>query len=195
MKRPAPRKKRAKRTLPKKTVLPLKAAQNRAVRLVYVNPGDYSKTVAGLLKKLLKQKKNVIYISLTRPYASLASTLQKEKIDVKKLFVIECVSGPNCGAERGVCLESVQNLTSLSMAVAEAVKSSKSQNNFLVLDAVTSLSVYHDSETVSKFLYHLVNKIRILDIEGFLLSYGNDLDPLVEEFLNAYLESALDLRN
>ncbi len=58
--------------------------------LYIVNPENYFKKISSILKKELKNE-TLIYVTTNKPYSSLVTLFEKEKIR-NKIFYVDCIS-------------------------------------------------------------------------------------------------------
>ena len=125
-----------------------------------------------------------IYVTINRPYGSLVETLKRNGIDTEKLFFIDCITRTVGGkpevTENCLFIASPQNLTELGLALAQAMEMMKERGNkFLLLDSLSTLLIYNNTETVARFSHFLTTKIRLSKLKGiFLLVEREDEDLL-----------------
>jgi hypothetical protein len=68
-----------------------------------------------------------------------------------------------------------------------------SKNKSLFVDSISTLLIYNRAETVSKFLHFLTGKIRVLNLNGVLLSTEKELDPEFADQLEQFVDKTVDL--
>ena len=165
--------------------------------LFIVNAEDYLETNIAILNEVLKQEDTVgVYVTLNRPYASLIKILEKNNVKTDKLFFLDCIT-KTLGAEKEekqcLFLENPQNLTNIAIAIDEIVKAIPSKNKSLFFDTMSTLLIYNKTGTVSKFLHFLTGKIRVLNLNGVLLSTEKELDPELADQLDQFVDKTIDL--
>ena len=163
--------------------------------LLIVNSENYLDTNIAILKEVTKKSVGV-YITLNRPYSSLVPLLEHKKVNTKKIFFIDCVTKTVGGKEEGenvIYLENAQGLTNLCMTIVEAVKALPGENKFLILDTLATLSVYNSEGSVSKFVHFLTNKMRMLKLNGVLLSAEKEMDLKLAKQLEPFVDKTVDI--
>ena len=167
------------------------------IYLFTVNAKEYLNTNIAILKEVVKRDDAAgIYVTLNRPYASLTKILQRNDVNTDRIFFIDGTTkiiGETKKAENVFYVESPQNLTALSVTITEAVEALPSKNKFLILDALTTLTIYNSTATVSRFLHFLTNRMRILKLDGILLSIEKELNPVIAEQLEQFIDKVIDL--
>jgi len=166
------------------------------VALFIINAREYLETNMTILRNITKNDATGIYVTINRPYDSLKKMLQQSNADTKRIFFIDCITktlGHCEEAENVLYLESSQNLTGLSIAIAEAIKALPGENKFLILDSLTALVIYNPAGAISKFLHYLTSKMRMLKLRGILFSIGKEVDPKIAEQLQQFVDKVIDL--
>jgi len=72
-----------------------------------------------------------------------------------------------------VFINSPQNLTAISIAVNEAIKSMKGKR-MLFFDSLSILMIYNDASTLGKFSNFLLNKMRASDVDTVMIALESD---------------------
>ncbi len=174
----------------------MKDLRKQGVILFLINSGQYLDINTTILKSLVSDESSGIYVTLNRPYESLVEMLKESKINTERIFFIDCITkiaGKGKEAKNVLYLDSPQNLTSLSLIIEEAGKALPSGSRFMVLDALTTLTVYNSTETVLKFLHFLTNKIRIMRLDGVLLSVNKELEPMIQEQVEQFVDKIINM--
>jgi len=165
--------------------------------LFVINTEDYLEKNIAILNEVLKQEDAiVIYITLNRPYSALKKILEKNNINTDKLFFIDCITKTlDAEKEEKQCLflENPRNLTNLAIAIDEIISAVPSKNKSLFVDSMSTLLIYNRVEMVSKFMHVLTGKIRVLNLNGVLISTEKELDPELDDQLNLLVDKTVDL--
>lgn len=155
--------------------------------LSVIKPEKYFEGVMKLLGK--EKSKNIIYVTTNKPYSFLVNSFKKKRINPDKIFFIDCISkqvNKNIEkAENCVFIGSPQNLTSLSIAVNEAISNIKGKK-ILFLDSLSVLLVYNDANTIGKFSNFLLNKMRASDVDTLMLALESDMDKDVIKQIESF---------
>jgi hypothetical protein len=96
-----------------------------------------------------------------------------------KLFYIDCIS-KRVGAkinkdEKCVFIDGPQALTSVSIALSEAVNVIKGPKTVL-LDSISALLTHNDIITVGRFVTMIMNKMRVLAIDTIFIVLQDDFN-------------------
>ncbi len=148
------------------------------VVLMISNAESYSLVQIGLIDVFsLKKDLPGIYITINKPYEVLRDMLSKKKIDCGKIKFIDAISrmvgSETPDKDRCIYVESPGDLTELMVAIEESVKAVEG-NKFLVLDSISTLAIYNDTEAVEKLVHALAGKLREWDVKGIFLSIEAD---------------------
>ena len=162
-----------------------------------LNSEDYLEKNIAILSEVLKQEDAVgVYVTLNRPYSVLTKILEKNNINTDKLFFIDCItkkSGTENEEKKCIFLENPQNLTNITIAIEEVMSTIQSKNKSLFVDPLSTLLIYNRGETISKFLHFLTGKIRVLNLNGVLLSTEKELDSEFADQLEQFVDKTVDL--
>ena len=142
---------------------------------------------------IVKMKLCGIYVTLNRPYPSISTFLEKDNIDVSKLFFVDCTGNnlaKNIKTDKCNFLNNSQSLTELSLTITKLINLGKF--DFLFLDSISTLLVYNNLETTEKFMHYLINKLRVLNIGGVMISLNEDksnkLIPVISQFCDKIIK-------
>ena len=165
--------------------------------LFVMNTEDYLEKNMAILKEVLKQEDSVgVYVTLNRPYSVLIKILEKNNINTDKLFFIDCITktlGIENAEKKCLFLENPQNLTNITIAIEEIMRTIPSKNKSLFFDPLSTLLIYNQTETVSKFLHFLTGKIRVLNLNGILLSTEKELGSEFADQMEQFVDKTVDL--
>ena len=141
-----------------KTTLKKELAKNSIILLVVPNK-DYNKIILREVKKL--KGKNICYVTTNKGHSALVNDFEKNKIDTKKFFFIDCVTStilkpkitpPNCAL-----VSAPRALTELSLAINKFVDI---HFPLIFIDSLSTLLVYHSPKVLTNFVHSLSTKVR-----------------------------------
>ena len=165
--------------------------------LFIINAEDYLETNLAILNEVLKPKDAVsVYVTLNRPYSVLIKILEKNNISTDKMFFIDGITktlGSEKEEKKCLFLENSQNLTNIAISIDEIMSAIPSKNKSLFVDSMSTLLIYNKVGTVSKFLHFLTGKIRVLNLNGILLSTEKELDSEFADQLEQFVDKTVDL--
>jgi hypothetical protein len=159
---------------------------------IILSKKDYNKRVMEILKILVnKNKFRGAYIALNKPYKELIKNMKKNGINYKNVLFIDCVtkkqkSIPNC-----VFLRSAESLTHMGICLEPIYKIDGPE--FIFLDSLNALSVYHGNKEVVKFARSLIEKVREHDMVGIFVGLHGETDDKVIDELATVSDDIIDL--
>lgn len=160
----------------------LKKVKKKEIVLILSTEKKYLKTnlkILDILTNSLKEKG--IYVTVNRPFDSLTELLEKNKINTKNIFFIDAITLTVVGEAKEVpnCLfiNSPNSLTELGIALGEAFKAMKTKTDrFIFFDSLSTLLIYNQSKSVTKFAHFLTGRMREWKIKGVLISLQKNVD-------------------
>lgn len=135
------------------------------------------KAVLASLMDILASKNGMggVYLSITKPSESIIAAITESGIDSRDIFFIDCISlmAGKMQAEKSdkvVYVENPSSLEEISMYLDRMLDRVVSPNKFLFLDSVSSLLIYNTDKSVKEFTHYLINKIRLEQLMGVILT-------------------------
>jgi KaiC/GvpD/RAD55 family RecA-like ATPase len=151
---------------------------------------EYFKSVINILKKDVKTK-NIIYITTNKPYKYLMNLLNEEKINTESILVIDCISNQlsesGDASKRCVFLESPQNISGLSIAISQAIKSLAGEAT-VIFDSLSTLLIYNNEEVIGKFSNFIINKMQQTNISSVFFVIESDMDKKVMGVISSFVD-------
>ena len=161
------------------------------VILNIMDPNKYFDGIVKILKKNPSQK-NVIYVTTNKPYATIVNSLKSKSIKTENILFIDCISkqikqDTSKEADNCIYIGSPQNLTAISIAVNESIKSMKGKK-MLLLDSLSILLIYNDANTIGKFSNFLLNKMRAADVDTVVLALESDANKDIIKQIESFVD-------
>jgi len=165
--------------------------------VLFVIPADkYLASSMEILKYYCNEKKAAcIYVTVNKPYTNLMKILETKKINTQKMFVIDAitpVSAKSQEYDNAVLIGSPKGLTDISISATSAVKSIPGSDKFLFFDSLSTLLIYNDVGSVTKFIHFLVNKMKEWNISGAILTLEKETDPKMLSQLEHFVDRVID---
>jgi KaiC/GvpD/RAD55 family RecA-like ATPase len=158
----------------------------------------YVSTNLEILKQYINNRKcYCVYITVNKPYAALMKLLQQEKIDTSKCFFIDAITPTSAGMQRAgnaVFIGNPKGLTNISIAAAGAVKSMPKGHRLLFLDSISTLILYNDTGSVTKFSHFLINKMKEWDCSGAIISLEKETDEKMISQLSQFVDRVVEVK-
>lgn len=165
---------------------------NEGITLVISSADTYNNTNKDITKKLTGKKVPGIYVALNKPYFSLKKQFQENDINTDLIIFIDGSTASIKEKETGVIfINSPNNLTDLSIAITEAANKIPSEKKFVIIDSISTLIVYNELGTVSRFVHFLMNKIRSLNLTGVIISLEGELETQLESKLKSFADDVI----
>jgi hypothetical protein len=176
----------------------LEALEDDQIVLVVVRAEEYLKINLEILSYLVKKKSNeCVYITLNRPYDNLVTLFEKNKIDPGKFFFIDTISesigGKTPEGQNVIFISSPHGLTEISISLNKAIDSLKGKNKFLFFDSISTLLVYNQAGTVTKFAHFLIGKMRALRLKGIFISLEKETEEHLVNQMSQFVDKVITL--
>ncbi|MBU2477020.1 hypothetical protein KKG83_06125 [Candidatus Micrarchaeota archaeon] len=174
--------------------------KKKEIVLILSDEKKYLDTNLKVLKSLANElKEKGIYVTVNRPFESLQSLLMENKINTKNIFFIDAItltiSGqakevPNC-----MFINSPNSLTELGIALGEAFNAMKQkEDRFIFFDSLSTLLIYNQSKSVSKFAHFLTGKMREWKIKGVLISLQKNTDERLIAQVSQFCDRIIEVK-
>lgn len=165
---------------------------NDRILLVNISPSKYSDITKEIFHIMSKSGGYWIYVSVNKPFVALKDSFIRNKIDIGGIFFIDMTSKPVGGIKKDancLYLGDPHDLTSVSIAIDQAVTSIKAKNKFIVFDTVNTLLNYNNESMVIRFMHSLIGKMRLWGAKGILLSV--DMDDRITAQLSQFCDKRI----
>ena len=150
--------------------------------LLMLKKEKYEEAYLELTKKLLKDFKKGIYITVNKESSELIDEMKEEEIDTSKIKFIDAVSemvDDEAEEPENISFVSSPNeLVELEIAISDAIE--EIECGFLIFDSLTTLGVYNDEKRVEKFVHSLSQKTKSSTINDVFLIMKHSKEEFVE---------------
>jgi KaiC/GvpD/RAD55 family RecA-like ATPase len=179
-------------------VLKLSSLKSGEIVLFVTSETKYAKTNLEILKHYVnKEKKYCAYITVNRPYTRLIEDFKENKLDTSRLLVIDAITPIGSNTQRAgnaVFIGSPRALTQISLVLTNALKKIPDGKKVLFLDSITTLSVYNDLGSVSKFSEFLVSKMREWNVSGAIISLEKEKSDKISSYLSQIVDKVIEVK-
>ena len=127
-----------------------------------------------------------VYVSLNKTQKGVEEILQKNKIDISKLFFIDCVSAEN--AKEDALHISPNDLDNLSYAINDFIKEISGEK-FLVIDALSTLLIYNSENKVAAFVKEVTEYASGQDVKVIALSPSTKGEDLLNKIFRKHSQN------
>lgn len=158
---------------------------------LYVIPSqEYFKNVIKIIKKDIKTK-NIIYVTTNKPYKYLVHLLNEGKINTDTILFIDCISNQvsksEDASEKCVFVESPQNITGLSIALNQAIKSIGEETT-IVFDSLSTLLIYNNAEVIGRFSNLIISKMQLSNVSSVFFVLDSDMDKKIISTISSFVD-------
>ncbi len=155
----------------KKEISSLKDGQSM---LIITKKENYFEKISEILSTMTKvEKKDGIYISISKPYSKILKNLKGfEKDKVLFLDAISRVLNENIKTDNCVQLQGPTSLTELGICITKAALNGRL--GFLILDSLSGVLNYNSEKTTIRFLQYLISKIKSYELAGIIFIETED---------------------
>jgi KaiC/GvpD/RAD55 family RecA-like ATPase len=167
------------------------------VAIATVDAKNYQKTNLGIIKHLTEHK-NIpgVYVTLNKPFKTMEGVFKKEKIDIRMIIFIDAVTKTAGGevekTDKCLFIGAPDNLSDISIAMDQAVRSLPSKERFVFFDSLSTLLMYNNVPTVARFIHFLAGKMRAWKVKGIIVSLRKEKDKELIDELMQFCDIALD---
>ena len=157
--------------------------------LFIMDAGKLQDNLNALIKSLMGKGMSGAVICLNKPYKSLKSSLESKKVNTKDILFIDTLSSsrtelkPKDGA---IMISNPSELTSISLAAGGFAKG-KTEKKFVIIDALSTLLIYNQPDSVAKFIRYMTSLTSSQGIKLMVLTTESPNDrilPKVEPFFD-----------
>jgi KaiC/GvpD/RAD55 family RecA-like ATPase len=163
--------------------------------LVFTTAEDYVKTTTEVMRMMITERKNdCLYVTVNRPYNVMVKLLKERGIDTGKIFFIDLISRMlrvDAKAEDCLFIDSPESLTELSIAIAESIKNMPGSRKFMFLDSLSTLLVYNQAGTVTKFAHFLSNKMKTEGVETIIMVLEKEMDEMMSSQIQMFADKVI----
>lgn len=163
--------------------------------LVKVDAKSYVKISLEIIK-FFTSFADGVYVTLNKPYFSLKRMLTKEGIDLNKLYFIDSITmqvgGEVIDEDRCFYLNSPDPVQ-LQVTIERAMDLIGSNNRFIYIDSLSTISLYKSFETLIKFLRHITGKIRLRGFVGTIFTLEKEMDETYYSQITLMCDDVIEL--
>lgn len=159
--------------------------------LILVSSNEYTQMQNEIIRKF--QEQNVIYITISNSYTKILSQLEKEKINSEKITFIDMISvdrGIETAQENVSLIESPTGLTELVEQLEKNLRKSE-ENTVVILDSISTMTVYNDARTAEKVIHTIVGKINTNNASAILMSSDSKEAEQITKTIGQFVDKTI----
>jgi len=166
------------------------------VVLILTSAEKYLENIVSALKTLINKKNHsCVYVTINKPYQVLLNVLKKNSINTEKIFFIDLISRMTrieaAGAKDCLFITSPDSLTELSIAITESVGNLRDKNKFIFLDSLSTMLIYNQTGTVTKFAHFLIGKMKTETVKMIIISLEKEMDPKLVSQISSFVDKVI----
>lgn len=125
------------------------------------------------MKILTDKNYSSIVLSASRPCSNMLNLYEKNKIDKKKIFIIDCVcktlDSKVADTTNIKHLENSAVLTEMAIQLGKLMEDAKS-DKFIFIDSITTLLIHNKPDVLARFVHSILTKMRMKNVSCLLVS-------------------------
>jgi len=138
-----------------------------------------------------------IYITVNRPYQAIHRILLDNKVNLDKLFFIDCITtavGSEPRREERCLFVSPTDLTDLAVSVDEWIETMPEKEKFLFMDSLSTLLFYNSVGTIAKFSHFLTDRMKLWNLTGIFMSLESESDPHLLDDISQFCDGVITIK-
>ena len=149
---------------------------------------DYKNRIIDIAKDFSSNKK-ICYVSLSKPYSTVNESLKSRNIDTSSFIFIDAITkgAKTKGEKNAVFISSPE----LNISIAKILEVGKARG--VIFDSLSTLLIYENPTTVSKFVHSLTAKLRAMDVSAVFIVLKEDVNPELLKNLYMFTDKVVDL--
>lgn len=140
---------------------------------VIENVSSYAKLNIEIVKYAVSKNKKVVYLTVNKNIADLVELLKEDEIPQEGIIFIDAITGMSGGAElKGEnyhYIDSPRNLTAAIIELDEIMEALSNEENYIILDSITTMLIYNKESAVEKMVHSLSSKMRQWKAHGIFI--------------------------
>ena len=163
--------------------------------LISVGAKNYNEAIVQLTKYLNTDKKLPgIYVTVNKPYSTIKRIFEDNGINTKTILFIDAITKSTIGKnEDCLFVGAPEDLTGISIAISEAVKSLPEKRKFLFFDSISTLSIHNTAGSVAKFTHFLTANMRQWGVVGVIILLKRETEQELIDKLYQFCDITIEL--
>lgn len=171
-----------------------KAIKGNDIILLLVPNGVYSDRIKKITKAISEENERICYVTINKPYNTILKTLEKARVETKKIFFIDAVTKKvkeEKSSEQVIYVSSPKALTEMNIAIKKVMESGNT--DVTLFDAISTLLVYDSPASVVRFVHSLISSFRTIGSKGVMVSLKEDSKGELIKDLNMFVDKVLEI--
>ena len=156
-----------------------------SIILIETTPEKAFELGLALVKFFSDKKDSGIIVSANRPYSNLINVFAKKFIDIKKMFILDCVSksqNADFQADNVSFIDNASALTDISLSINQRIRETNGLKKFVFFDSIPVMIIHNKSHVFARFIHSILTMMRLNGVSGILISFddGNNREIRAE---------------
>lgn len=139
-----------------------------------------------------------VYVSVSQPSKTVDKRFEAAGAETDNIFYIDCATKLTGISEFQRAGNTVflhpQDLTTISISLSKAIESiPEGREGILVFDTLSTLMIYNDADTVSRFAHSLTSNIREWGIKSIVLTLEEETDDVIKARLTQFTDVTINV--
>lgn len=174
------------------------ALERSGITLLKTSSEQYQATNLEIMRDLIEDHDLPgVYVTVNKPYGTITNLLEDNDIDTSRIFFIDAISEDlnedPVRKENVMFVDSPQNLTDISIVLTEAVESMPDEEKFVFFDSMSVLTIYNNTDTVTKFAHYLTGKMRQWNVAGVIISVEDEMNDELISHLTQFCDHVIEV--
>jgi len=166
----------------------LSGLEDGVVYLALSSPKVLRDANIAIVEEVVRQGFRAVVITVSQPSKILVQAYTRHGIDISRVSFIDVITKYALGTEPSplentTFVNNPRDLTSLSIAMTEMLRTYPEERTCYLIDSVTTMLIHLSSEDVSKFIHFASAKLGIMEIPLIFLAAENSLSPVLLDHL------------
>ena len=171
--------------------------EKKQIFLILAAPANIRERNIELIKEISANGYHTIVVTVNFPYNILSKLYAENGVELATVSFVDAVTRNSIGNAENIpgivrFVNNPANLTDLGIAVTEVLKDHAGKKVCILYDSVSTMLIYLPSQSISKFIHFVTNKLRLMDLSGIFLAVEKGLDPMLVSQLTTFVDTVID---
>lgn len=168
------------------------------VVLAETSAENFQNCTSGIIDALNRDGYDTIIITMNNPSKILKMMYEKSGINTDRIYFIDAITRYALGSipddEKNVFFISQPgNLTDIGIELNRVLGSIEGSKTCVIVDSINTMLIYVPTQTLTKFIHFMSNKLRLLRCLGIYISIGGSVDPMLLNQLKSISDEFVEI--
>lgn len=160
---------------------------------------ELKKYTTELVRKVTGKGYYTIIITMNNPSSLLMNSFKRSGIDIEKVYFIDSITRYALGSMPEDEYENIHfisqpgNLTGIGIELNKSLLGLNEDKVCVIIDSINAMLIYVPSDTLTKFVHFVSNKLRLLHHVGIYISVSGSIDPLLLNQLKSFTDEFIEI--